>query len=59
MLEKRTEKKLAEGKEPPQLKRRQNDMAQSEDRPKKKQKSKPKAEEHSSAQLSSVLGSIF
>lgn len=58
VLEKRTEKKVAEGKEPPQLKRRQNDT-RSEDEPKKKRKSKPKAEEGNSAQLSSVLGSIF
>ena len=58
VLEKRTEKKLAEGKEPPQLKRRQNDAA-SEDQPKKRRKSKPKPEEGDSAQLSSVLGSVF
>ncbi|KAF9779551.1 hypothetical protein BJ322DRAFT_1101745 [Thelephora terrestris] len=58
VLEKRTVKKLAEGKEPPQLKRRQKD-AQSEDGPKKKRKSKPNSEEGGSVQLSSVLGSVF
>ena len=58
VLEKRKEKKLAEGKEPPQLKRRQGD-GPSEDRPKKKRKSKPGVEEGDSAQLSSVLGSVF
>jgi len=58
VLEKRTEKKLAEGKEPPQLKRRQND-ASSEGRPKKSRNSKEKAEKGDSAQLSSVLDSIF
>ncbi|KAF9649310.1 hypothetical protein BDM02DRAFT_3094937 [Thelephora ganbajun] len=58
VLEKRTEKKLAEGKEPPQLKRRQND-GPSEDRPKKRQKPKPKAEEGDPAQLSSVLSNVF
>jgi len=58
VLEKRTEKKLAERKEPPQLKRRQND-APSEDRPKKKRKPKPGADEDGSAQLSSVLSSVF
>ena len=56
VLEKRKEKKLAEGKEPPQLKRRQN---ASEDRPKKKQRSKLEVGEGDSAQLSSVLDSIF
>ena len=58
VLEKRREKKLAEGKEPPQLKRRQTD-APSEDRSKKKQKSKPKPEEGDSVQLSSLLDSVF
>ena len=58
VLEKRTVKKLAEGKEPPQLKRRQKD-GPSEDRPKKKQKSKPNVGEGDSAQLSSVLSSVF
>ena len=58
VLEKRTEKKLAEGKEPPRLKRRQNDTP-SEDRPKKRRNPKPKAEDDDSAQLSSVLGSVF
>lgn len=58
VLEKRTEKKLAEGKEPPRLKRRQID-APSEGRPKKKPKSKLKDEEGDLAQLSSVLSSLF
>ena len=58
VLEKRKEKKLAEGKEPPQLKRRQGD-GPSEDRPKKKRTSKPRVEEGDPAQLSSVLGSVF
>ena len=58
VLKKRREKKLAEGKEPPQLKRRQND-APSEDRSKKRRKSKPEAEEGDSAQLSSLLNSVF
>ena len=58
VLEKRTEKKLAEGKEPPRLKRRQND-APSEDRPTKKRKPGPKAEDGDPAQLSSVLSSVF
>lgn len=58
VLEKRREKKLAEGKEPPRLKRRQND-APPEDRSEKRQKSKPRAKEDDSAQLSSVLNSIF
>lgn len=58
VLEKRTEKKLAEGKEPPQLKRRQND-APSEDRSKKRHKLKPKAEDGDPVQLSSVLSSVF
>ena len=58
VLEKRKVRKLAQGKEPPQLKRRQND-ALPEDRPKKKRKSRAGAEEGDSAQLSSVLGSIF
>lgn len=57
VLEKRKEKKLAEGKEPPQLKRRQSD-APSEERPKKRTL-KRKAEEDDSARLSSVLSSIF
>jgi len=58
VLEKRTVKKLAEGKEPPQLKRRQIDVP-SEGQPKKRQKSRPKAEEGDSTQLSSVLSSVF
>jgi ESF2/ABP1 family protein len=58
VLEKRTERKLAAGQEPPRLKRRQNDTP-SEDRLKKKQRSKPKPEEADSAQLSSVLNSVF
>jgi len=58
VLEIRREKKLAEGKEPPQLKRRQND-APPEDRSKKRPRSKLKAEEGDSAQLSSVLDSVF
>jgi ESF2/ABP1 family protein len=58
VLDKRREKKLAEGKEPPQLKRRLND-APSEDRSKKKQKSKPKSEGGDSVQLSSLLDSVF
>ena len=58
VLEKRKERKLAAGKEPPQLKRRQNDTPP-EDRLKKKRKSKPQTEEGDSAQLSSVLSSIF
>ena len=58
VLEKRKAEKLAQGKEPPQLKRRQND-APPEDRPEKKRKSKPKAGEGDTAQLSSVLSSIF
>ena len=58
VLEKRTEKKLAEGKEPPKLKRRQHDEP-SEDQPKKKRKSKPEVEEGNPAQLSSVLSSVF
>ena len=57
VLEKRKEKKLAEGKEPPQLKRRQSD-APSEERPKKRTL-KRKSEEDDSARLSSVLSSIF
>ena len=58
VLEKRKERKLAAGKEPPQLKRRQNDMP-SEERPKKIRKPKPQIEEGDSVQLSSVLSSIF
>ena len=58
VLEKRREKKLAEGKEPPQLKRPQNG-AHPEDQPKKKRKSKPAGEDGGSAQLSSVLSSVF
>ena len=59
VLEKRREKKLADGKEPPQLKRRQSD-APSEDRSNKRWKSKPNAEAgDDSAQLSSVLNSVF
>ena len=58
VLEKQTAKKLAAGKEPPQLKRQKSDEP-SEDRPKKKIKSKPKPEEGESAQLSSVLSNVF
>jgi len=58
VLEKRTEKKLAEGKEPPRLKRQQNDE-RSEDRPKKKRKPKPMVQDGDPAQLSSVLSSVF
>jgi ESF2/ABP1 family protein len=54
VLEKRTEKKLAEGKEPPRLKRRQND-APSGDWPKKK----PKTVDGDVARLSTVLGGVF
>jgi len=58
VLEKRTERKLAEGKEPPRLKRQQID-ASSEDRPKKKRKPKSMAQDGDPAQLSSVLSSVF
>ena len=59
VLEKRREKKLAEGKEPPQLKRQRSD-APPEARSEKRRKSKAKTEEEGDpAQLSSVLSSIF